>query len=169
MDGNTLMVFAGIAVIGLLIFRMIFKTGLKILGTTLVFGTIVIAVLIGTGKIDMNDFHISASDFKFMDLDSRYCGDKGVDKIICDCIVKPLDEKFHARYSDSEIKDLKRNKIKWLRETYTILKEHKGDFQRRLKERGAEDKWNQFINQFVGLGIGDQYKKTFQQLETKHD
>ncbi len=164
MDGNTLMVFAGIAVIGFIIIRLIFKTGLKILASTFIFGSIVVAALISTGKLDMNDFHVSASDFKFMDLNERYCGTKGVDKVICDCIVKPLDEKLHARYSDSELKELRKNKAKWLRVTYQILKEHKGDFQKRLKKYGAEDKWNDFINQFISLGVDNQYKDSFKKL-----
>lgn len=165
MDGNTLMVFVGIAIIGFIILRIIFKTGLKILGSSFAFGAIVVAVLIATGKLDMNNFHISASDFKFMKLDQKYCGTQGIDKVICDCIIKPLDEKIHARYTDSEIAELKKNKIKWLNITFKILNEHRDDFKRRLKERGAEKKWNEFINQFVAMGIDSEYKDSFNKLK----
>ena len=162
---NTMAVFAGVVVIGLLIFRLIFKTALKIIGGTLVFGIIIIAFLVGTGKMDMSNFKVSASDFKLMDMNELYCGENGIDKVICDCIVKPLDEKLHARYTASEIEDLKKNKMLWLKEIYSILKEHKGDFKRRLQEQGAEGKWDDFVNQFIGIGIDMQAEKAFGELK----
>ncbi len=165
MDMNTMAVVAGIFVVGLLIFRLVFKTGLKILGTTFVFGAIVVGFLVGTGKMDMNNFQVSASDFKLMDLNEMYCGEKGIDKVICDCIVKPLDEKIHAQYTAEEVEKLKNNKALWLKTIYSLLKEHKGDFIRRLREQNAEDKWDDFINQFTGIGLDPAIEKQINQLK----
>jgi hypothetical protein len=165
MDINTLAVIGGIAVIGLLIFRLLMKTGMKLVGGTFIFGVVVIAVLVGSGKLDLHNFHASVSDFKFMDMDKLYCGEQGIDKVICDCIVKPLDEKIQARYTPKEIEDLKSNKMNWLREVYSILKEHKGDFQKRLQEQGQEKKWDEFLNQFVGVGLDKQTENAFDELK----
>ncbi len=85
------------------------------------------------------------SVFEFQD---KFCSKNKksrTDEIICECIIQPLVNDLKNRFSAKELRVLEKDKTLYLKEIIASLKRNKKDIMKELKNRDAEDVWDNLL------------------------
>lgn len=81
-------------------------------------------------------------------LDSKYCLEE-VDHDICECIIEPIHDDIHGRFSAEELAALKEDKVKSLYVFKKSLDASKERSMQCLSERQAQAKYKEFLEDLL--------------------
>jgi len=77
-------------------------------------------------------------------LEDKYCNDTSdkTDSLKCVCIVKPISEDLHSRFSEEELENM--NEVMFAKELSKALINKRKEIKLKLKENNASHLWNDF-------------------------
>ena len=128
MDKETILIGAIALIILIIIVRFLTKKAFKILLVV-----IILAAAGLFGYIYLTGIHTIKG------LEEKYCNDKSdrTDSLKCVCIVQPISDDFHSRFSDEELENM--NEVTFAKELSKALINKREVIREKLKENNASD------------------------------
>ena len=105
------------------------------------------AYMLGFGPFKANFTNITY-------INEKFCEGEDKDQEICDCIVKPLTEKYKEKFTAEELKSLDENKLESAYVLEKAISSIKEKSNACLEEKGKEKAWNTFITKLLPEGFG---------------
>lgn len=140
------------AVIAVILGVLLLKFATKILFKLLGFALCVLAAVVFMYVFSWGPFKKNITQIQT--LEEKYCEEERDDDI-CECIVAPLKLDMIQRFSNEELEAISQDKIKSFRILTKSMDATKGSSLGCLSERGAEDKYNDFLLDFAQLDKED--------------
>ncbi len=138
MDKETIIIGAIALIVLIIIVRFLTKKAFKIL-------IVVILLLAGGlfGYIYLTGVHTISG------LEERYCSnpDNKSDSLKCECIVKPISEDFHTRFTEEELENM--NEVTFAKELSKALINKRKIINSKLKENDALHLLKEFRDDFL--------------------
>ncbi len=133
MDKETIIIGAVALIILIIVVRFLTKKAFKIL--------LVVILLAATGLFGymyLTGIHTISG------LEDKYCNnfDNKTDSLKCVCIVQPISNDFHSRFSDEELENM--NEVTFAKELSKALINKRKEIKLKLKENNASHLWDDF-------------------------
>ena len=108
----------------------------------------IVIILAGVALYGFFKFGSDENDIKFMeiltkysiqDLENVYCkeGVSRTDSLKCYCIIKPISTDLHSRFSESELNDLQKKRLRFAKEIIKSISNKKSEIKEKLKDNNA--------------------------------
>ncbi len=133
MDKETIIIGAIALIVLIIVVRFLTKKAFKILLVV-----ILLAAAGLFGYIYLTGIHTIAG------LEEKYCNDPSntTDSLKCVCIVKPVSEDLHSRFSEDELENM--NEVMFAKELSKALINKRKEIKLKLKENNASHLWDDF-------------------------
>ncbi len=137
----TNIIIALIVIVALyLIIKLVTKIIIKVISLILVIGIAGFLLFYWNGGL----LDLGNKDFMLYELEQKYCVEQNAPEK-CDCIIKPLKADIESKYSDKEIEELAKSKVKSIRIITKSLSANKENIKNCLQERDKGEEWNHFL------------------------
>ncbi len=120
--------------------RLIARNLLKVLVITAVVAVLAIYVFIVFGNADEDiNFVEVIKEYDLEDLEALYCiqNMSRTDSLKCFCIVQPLLAEMRSRFSESELKNLRKKRLRYVFELTKAFFDKKSEIKKKLQANNA--------------------------------
>jgi len=151
-------VIAGIIAFVLIIFLVKFaaKNLVKILGIGVILIAVAVYIFLVFGNPDKDiKFAEVLTEYTIDDLHNAYCAssDNRADSLKCVCIIQPLYDDIHVRFSEAEISEMKNKRMKFAAELVRAYNNKKAVINQKIKENKADGLFDEFKDDIINRKI----------------
>lgn len=154
---SDIIVWIIVIVLGILIIKFVVKLFFRLIVILLIAGLGLYYIYNETDLIERNQDSITIElddieigNTSIIELEKKLCTNNlksRTDSIICECIITPLVNDLKQRFSTQELKELEKDKVRYIKEILAWLKRNKKQILKELKKRNATDVWDNIINE----------------------
>ncbi len=136
-----------VLIVVILIIKFIAKSIFKVLAIGIILGGL---GLYGFFKLGSNENDVKFSEiltgYSIQDLEQVYCKNNvsRTDSLKCICIIKPIANDLRNRFTESELNNFKKRRLKFAKEIIISVKNKKSEIKAKLKENNALHLFDEF-------------------------
>lgn len=156
-----------IGVVVIIAVVLVFKLLVKNIFKVLALGVIIIGLalygffILGSDENDIKFIEI-LSKYSIRDLEDVYCKDNvsKTDSLKCVCIIKPISNDLHNRFSESELNNLEKKRLKFAKEIFVSFRNKKTEIKTKLKENNSLHLFDEFKRDLIHKNLNTSEKNT---------
>jgi energy-coupling factor transporter transmembrane protein EcfT len=160
MDFHILIIVGGVLLLVFLIIKLFSKTLFRIIGIGIL--AIGLGIYIFKIRSQSPDSKLSVINTLSVDeIQAAYCNSPKTkdDSLKCTCIAEPICNDLKTRFSESQLADMKNNKVKFIAELVISANNRRAEILGKLKQNKGEHLFNEFVEDIKNGKIFSKYTK----------
>jgi hypothetical protein len=155
MSTNLIVIIVAIVII-LILLKYVTKTAVKIAAIVVVLVGLGLFIFLKAGHTaDDINFSDAVTEYSISDLKQIYCESKAnkSDSLKCICIIQPISEDLSSRFTQEELDDLEKHRLKFAKELIKSINNKKDIIKAKLKENNANELLKEFKEDLLNKNL----------------